>query len=489
MIELKPSGIPIYLQIYTALRTDIERGVLPPGHHLEPERRLAQELNINRATVTRAYQKLAQDGFILSRKGSFHMVSPRWEPQLTSPDMDRLYVKTPLSYLEHNHHLSNDNIYNKVVSCQQDENSYYFTGVVIPEELYPTRQLKDIVCQLLEEKGPALFGYCSSQGLLELRENISLYLKSKNVDVPPGKIIVGTEIMQMMDWVLQVYIQPGDCIVASEPIFPHTLQLFQMHHAQVITIPMDKDGMRMDRLESALASRKVKLIYEFPTFHNPTNRTMSPARREELLRLAHRYGVPIVEHGFLEDIQYGHPPVPPLKSMDANDFVIYIATFNQTLIQGVPIGFVAANRRTIDALTAIVQLTALQMSTLDQYIVSRALESGLYQAQVDKVRQVYARKQQIMYEELDRCAELGLTYLKHYGGGMVWCMLPDYVDSKRLLQEAKQARIYYHPGELFFPNSREGRRFIRLSFFYPTEDEIRTGIRKLADLIRAQRPR
>lgn len=486
MIKLKNSGIPIYLQIYNAIRDDINNGVLVYGNRLEPERKLAKRLNINRSTVNHAYQKLYDDGFIVARQGSAHTVA-KVSNILSADSLIKAKITTPLLYLERNNNLRNDNIYDAVVANRDRKNGYYFTGVVIPEELYPTEFIGKTIQALLEEEGARLYGYCAPQGLPELRTNISHYLQKKQIDVPPNKILIGHEIMQMLDYVLQIYIKPGDTIIASEPIFPHTYQLFKINHANVVTIPMDNDGMRIDLLERELQRNKPKLIYVMPTFHNPTNITMSPERQMHLLKLAYAYGVPIVEHAFLEDLQHAGRKIFPLKSLDINDFVIHISVFNQSYVQGIPISFVVASQRTIDAMTGLVQLTILQMSTLDQYIFSRCLSSGNYDAQVEKVSRVYKVKQEIMYEELDKCAVLGLTYHKNYGGGMVWCMLPDYVDSKKLLQDAQRANLYYHPGELFYPNSREGRRYLRLSFLYPSEVKIREGIGILADLIQLQR--
>lgn len=490
MIKLQNSGIPIYLQIYNSIRDDIQAGRLAVGNRLKPERILASELGVNRGTVSHAYQKLHDEGYLVSRQGSAHYVQKR--PLHTDLnlvlDCHEIGIRSPLTYIEHNDGLSSDDgVYTRAVSRREMPNSYYFMGLMTPRELYPTKLISETVLKLLAEKESSLYDYCNPQGLLSLRSEICRHIQKKRIDVKPSQVVIGSEIMQLADYLLHIYIKPGDIIVTEEPVFAHIYQLFNLHHAKVITIPMDDDGIRTDLLEKELKKHKAKLLYVTPDMHNPTNISMSLARRLELLNLAYKYEVSVIEQTFCDELGVETNMSPPLKALDTEDFVIYLGSFNASFTQSMPISYVTANTRTISAIVKMVQLTVYQMDTFSQTILAECLKNGTYDRHLVHVKAVYQEKQNTMYHELDKCRDLGLTYIKGKGGGVVWCKLPEYVNSQKLFRRAEEEQIYFHPGQLFYPNSRQGKRYIRLSFLYPTIHEIQEGIAKLADIIREQK--
>lgn len=490
VITLQNSGIPIYLQIYNSIRDDIETGRLPVRSKLEPERVLAHKLGVTRSTVSHAYQKLHDEGYLTSRQGSAHIVMQ----QHPSVDIDELFSEnyagliSPLTYMEHNSGLSSDDgLYRSSVDRRGRPVRYYFAATLVPEELCPTELIGGVIQQLLRERPFSLFDCCESQGLYSMRMEICKYLQQRRVNVTPGQVVVGTEIMQLMDFLLHVYIKPGDTIVTEEPIFIHTYQLFRLHHANVVTVPMDHEGIRIDLLERELEKHKPKFIVVTPSFHNPTNITMSLPRRIQFMNLTHKYEVPVIECTFCEELDFDGTTPPALKSMDTDDFVIYIGNFNASFAQGVPLSYVAASPRTVSAVTKIIQMTLLQSDPINQHVWTMCLRSGAYSQHLSYIRGVYQQKQAAMYAALDRCEPIGLTYFRGRGGGVVWCKLPDYVDSHRLMKRAAEENLFYYPGELYYPNSRQGRHFIRLSFIQPSIPEIEGGIQKLKELILEQR--
>ncbi len=490
MITIQKSGIPIYLQIYNAICDDIKEGRLTVGSHLEAERILAKKLGVNRNTVRRAYQKLHDEGYLITRQGSAHYIQAgnlHTNLNISPDDCDIEYI-SPLVYVEHNDGLSfDDGIYGRAVGRRQMPNSYYFMGIMTPPDLYPTQLINQTLTELIASKGAELYDYCSSKGLPLLRSEICRHLEKKRIDVPPGQVVIGNEVIQLADYLLHIYIKPGDIIITEEPVFTHIHQIFKLHQAKVITIPMDEYGIRTDLLHKELKKHKPKLLYLTPDMHNPTNISMSLSRRLELLNLARQYEVPVIEQTFCDDLGLDAASIPPLKALDTDNFVIYIGSFNNSFTQSMPISYVVANPRTTSALVKMIQMTVYQIDTFSQHILAECLKNGTYNQHLAKVKQAYQQKQAIMYQQLDKYSNLGLSYIKGQGGGVVWCKLPAYVNAKKLLLRAQEERIFFHPGTLFFPDSKQGKRHIRLSFLYPSLSEIVEGIDKLAAIIKEQK--
>lgn len=492
MIKLQNSGIPVYLQIYNFIRDDIEAGRLVEGNRLDSERTLAKKLNINRATVGHAYKKLEDDGFLLARRGSGYVVTHQHLQTALNVDIGSHGVRfsSPLAYIKHNNGLEfDDGLWRRSVIKREVSSSYYFVGTMTPAELCPVELLNRTIRALIDEKGAALYDYCSSQGLQSLREEICKHLQKKRINVTPSQIIIGNEVMQLVDFLLNIYVNPGDLIITEEPIFIHVYQLFKLHGAEVKLIPMDDKGMRTDLLERELEKAKPKLLCVTPTCHNPTNATMSMDRRLHLATLAHRYGFPVIEWSHCGDLEPEDTDVIPLKAIDTNGFVIYINSFTMSFAQSIPISYAVANARVISAVAKMIQMTVFQMNTLSQHIMAACLSDGSYKRHLNTVRAAYEEKAKAMYRALSRCEHLGLTFREHPGGAVVWCRLPDYVNPAKLYVRAREENIYYHPGELFYPNSRHGKRYLRLSYLYPTVPEIEEGIARLVELIEEQCPR
>lgn len=491
MITLRNSGVPVYLQIYNAIRDDIKAGRLVEGNRLESERVLAQRLGINRATVGHAYKKLEDEGFLISKRGSGYVVTHQYlQAALNIPVHDRdFHLNSPLTYVEHNNGLEfDDGLWQRSVDKRGVPKSYYFVGTMTPEELCPVEIINEAIVSLIQQKGAALYDYCSSQGLRYLRTEISKYLQKKRINATPGQIVIANEVMQLIDFLLDIYIKPGDVIITEEPIFAHVYQLFKLHHTKVVLIPMDEEGIRTDLLERELEKSKPKLLCVTPSSHNPTNITMSLCRRLQLMSLARKYGIPVIEWSFCGDLEADNIDLPSLKAIDTDGFVIYINSFNPSFAQSIPISYAVANTRVISAIVKMIQMTVFQMNTFSQYILATCLNNGSYERHLAHVRSVYQEKANAVYQALGPLKELGVLFTVQPGGSTVWCKLPDFVNSKKLYQRAHEENLYYHPGDLFYPNSRQGKRYIRLSYLYPSLSEIKEGITKLADIIEEQRP-
>ncbi len=181
-----------------------------------------------------------------------------------------------------------------------------------------------------------------------------------------------------MDYLAKILINPDDVIIVEEPVGPAVYQFFKYHGAKFITVPMDENGMITDYLEKLIPKYRPKLIYSFPTFHNPTGTVMSLARRYELLNYSYKYNIPIIEEDWLSDLRYEGPRIPPLKALDKNKHVIYLDSFALTIAPGMTVGYVVAPQQIIERFNSLTSFNLMYVNNFNQYLMSDFLQKGYY---------------------------------------------------------------------------------------------------------------
>jgi len=235
------------------------------------------------------------------------------------------------------------------------------------------------------------------------------------------------------------------------------------------------------------AGKKVKLLYVIPNFQNPSGLTISAAKRRALLEVAARYGLLIVE-----DDPYGEvcfdpsmaSDLRPLKSMDTEGRVIYLSTFSKILAAGLRVGWIVAAKPIIEKLDLVKQSTDLCGSMFDQRIVAECVRQGVVERQLPRIREFYKQKCQTMLSVLEQSMPSGVQWTRPAGGLFLWIVLPERLDSETILPESiEQAKVIYVPGHPFHVNDT-GRNTLRVAFSKESEDNIRAGIHRLAQLFK-----
>jgi 2-aminoadipate transaminase len=245
---------------------------------------------------------------------------------------------------------------------------------------------------------------------------------------------------------------------------------------------MDKEGMQTDVLERLLARYRPQLIYTLPTFQNPSGKVMSHERRQELLSLAQRYQVPILEDDPYSELCYSNPPPPPLKSFDRQGYVIYLSTFSKILFPGIRLGWLVAPRPVVDRLASVKQHADLHSNTPAQWALTEFIQRGWLGEHITTLRQVYPRRYQAMLAALRTHVPRGLRWNEPAGGFYLWCHLEEGLRSKDLLAEAVQRRVAFVVGEAFHADGG-GQDTLRLNFTYQNEQGIQEGIRRLSEAL------
>ncbi|HEY0384184.1 MAG TPA: PLP-dependent aminotransferase family protein, partial [Candidatus Elarobacter sp.] len=292
------SVVPVYRQIYERLREGILAGALPEGTRLPPERTLAERLGVNRSTVVHAYRDLAADGLISQRVGSGSRVA-----SLDGGRPDRAsgvpwWVTLPPWRVG-----QFPSVLGELAASEHGDLIAFVQGVP-PADPSPLAELSRSFARAGGNVNFVLT-YGDSEGYGPLREAIATRMRARGCSVDARDVLVLTGSTQGITLVAQSLAEPGDEIVVEAPTYPGALQIFQIAGLRAITVPVDDDGMRVDHVEAILRTRRPRFIYTMPSIHNPTGVTMSAERRERLVMLAKRHGVPLVE-----DDPYGELAAP-----------------------------------------------------------------------------------------------------------------------------------------------------------------------------------
>ncbi len=363
-----------------------------------------------------------------------------------------------------------------------------FAGGLPAPETFPVKELEEISCQVLRERGATALQYGSTEGELSLREEIARWLSRENTSVKPENILVTSGSQQGLDIISKVFLDPHDIVMVELPSYIGGLQSFTAYRARMIGISQDDHGMKMDLLEKALAKlaskrKKPKFIYVVPDFQNPSGVTMSLERRERLLALAHEYEVPVIEDSPYRDLRLTGQAIPAIFSLDRDKQVIVLGTFSKLLCPGLRLAWIMAPAEWMDRMIVAKQSMDLCCPTYTQLIVAEFMKRGLLPKQIDKVRKLYAHKRGVMLEALRKHMPKGVEWTEPEGGLFLWVRLPKRMNTIALFSKALDNKVAYVIGSAFHCNGK-GQNTMRLNFSYPTEDQINQGIERLAKMIK-----
>ena len=363
-----------------------------------------------------------------------------------------------------------------------------FGGGLPAPDTFPVKELEEIACQLLREKGAVALQYGPTEGETALREEIAKWMAREKATVKPENILVTSGSQQGLDIIAKIFLDPKDIAIVELPSYMGGLQAFSAYRAKMVGVPQDNDGMRMDLLEKALAklarrNRKPKFIYVIPDFQNPSGVTMTLKRRKSLLELARKYEVPIIEDSPYRDLRFVGDSVPMIFSLDKENYVIALGTFSKLLCPGLRLAWITAPVEWMERMVIAKQSMDLSSPVFTQLMVAEYMKRGLLPQQVEKIRRLYARKRDVMINALRRYMPKGVEWTEPEGGLFLWVKLPKKMNANELFPKALENKVAYVIGSAFHCNGK-GQNTMRLNFSYPSEEQIEEGIKRLANMVR-----
>jgi 2-aminoadipate transaminase len=369
-----------------------------------------------------------------------------------------------------------------------------FAGGLPAPDVFPIEAFEAATRRVLRDSGAQALQYGTTEGYQPLREMLARFSSRAGVEVTPENILVTSGSQQALDLLGKVFINPGDRILVEAPTYLGALQAWNAYGAEYVPVPMDEDGMVTDALEEALRTGP-KFIYVLPNFQNPSGVTLSLERRQKLIQLADRYGVPIVEDDPYGQLRYEGENLPSIVAMDSQyrnqcdncyqGNVIYLSTFSKTLAPGLRLAWVVAPPQVIGKLVQAKQGADLHTSTFIQMLAYEVASGGFLDHHIQLIREVYGKRRQVMLDAMQAEFPPQVSWTHPKGGLFLWGVMPVGMDARQVLQAAVARNVAFVPGEAFYPCG-DGQNTMRLNFSNASEENIRIGIARLGKVLYEQ---
>ncbi|MDZ4835384.1 MAG: PLP-dependent aminotransferase family protein [Candidatus Melainabacteria bacterium] len=496
-INRDKGSAPLYAVIFERIKNAIDSGELPINSKLPTNRELAVLLDIDRSTASRAYAELNTHGYIESFVGRGTFVRSGKPAATAAQIASEAAANSPVVWTERFSKASqtaHDMLRMEYANYGRSE-VISFAGGIPTDDSYPHKDFERILNKILSDgRSHELFQYSPGEGMPSLRHEVLKHLRSQNIEANDEKLLIICGSQQGLDVVSSILIDPGDMVVAEDPTYLWATCNFRSRQARCLPVPLDEEGIRIDMLESVLQRHRPKFIYVIPNFQNPTGVTMSLQRRHQLLDLAIKYQVPILEDNFVGDLRYDGVALPSLRALPGSEnIVIHLGTFSKALCPALRLGWLVAPPETMARLVIAKRASNLSTNSISQLILADFLKEGLYEHHLVTVRDLYRAKRDTMLKSLQR--DLGfitdkngqranITWSKPEGGMFVWVKLPDGLSSRELLSYSQQEGVTFAPGDMCFANA-EHTEFIRLCFIQLDEATIVKGLKQLAKAIKS----
>ncbi|SEE76613.1 PLP-dependent aminotransferase family protein [Ruania alba] len=349
----------------------------------------------------------------------------------------------------------------------------------------PLETISEVTAKLLAERGAVALQYGSGQGEEAFREQILEVMRAEHIRAHSDDVVVTTGSQQALDLVTRIFIDPGDVIVAEAPSYVGALGVFRAYQADVVHAPMDADGLIPEALEESLADlaaqgRTVKLLYTVPNFHNPGGVTLSRERRPQIVEIAQRFGVLILEDNPYGLLGFDEDPLPALHTY-APESVIYLGSFSKTFAPGYRVGWALAPHAVRERLVLAAESAILCPSMMSQLSISTYLSTCDWRGQIKSFREVYRERRDAMIGALAEFLPTA-SWTHPRGGFYTWVQMPEGLDTQDMLPRAVTELVAYVPGTAFYADG-QGKEFMRLSYCYPTPERIREGVRRLSTVV------
>ncbi|RTQ36390.1 PLP-dependent aminotransferase family protein [Variovorax gossypii] len=366
-----------------------------------------------------------------------------------------------------------------------------FAGGFPDSAMFDVEGLKEASQKALTEEAGGALQYGATEGYEPLRTQLSAFMKTKGVDVESNGLIVTTGSQQALDLLGKTMISPGDKVIVEGPTFLATIQCFRLYGAQLISAPIDANGVKTDELEKLIAEHKPKLVYLIPTFGNPSGATLSLERRKKVLELAVKYQTLIVEDDPYGDLYFGEAPPPSIMALSkdvsgSRELLAHCGSLSKVLSPGLRIGWMIAPPELLAKATMCKQFSDAHTSTFAQATAAQYLKSGRMPRTLAHVREVYGQRAQAMGAALKR--ELGdaVSFTQPNGGLFFWARLTGangkLADANELAKRAIEKLVAFVPGAPFFAEKPDVAT-LRLSFATADVAKIEEGVKRLGQAL------
>jgi len=349
--------------------------------------------------------------------------------------------------------------------------------------LFPSEALAEIAEDILTNQPVQALQYGTTDGYKPLKEAVLKRAEKINSVAEGDKVIITTGEQQGIDLVVKTLVNEGECVAVEEPSFVGSLNSIRAHNAELVSVPLEGDGIDVDKFEEILKSKKIKLLYTIPTFQNPSGITMVEEKRKRILELASEYDFLIIEDNPYGDLRFAGEDVPNLKALDTEGRVIYCSSFSKILAPGLRLGYVICNEAIIDRVEIAKQANDVHTPFLTQMIAAKYLEKYDIEKDIEKARAVYGKKCSFMLECMEKYFPKTVTWTHPEGGLFIMCTAPEGTDIDLILKESLKNKVAFVAGNGFMVDQSKPCSMFRLNYSTMPEEKIEKGIKALGEVL------
>ncbi len=377
----------------------------------------------------------------------------------------------------------------ELLKLTQDPEVISFAGGLPSPESFPVQELYDILCDIMKNEAQVALQYGATEGDTLLRTLLVERYKKMGLNISLKNVIITTASQQALDLIGKIFIDRGDKIIVGLPSYLGALGAFNSYGADMVGIPLDEHGMSVTKLEEVLKdlqseNKKPKFIYIIPDFQNPSGITMPKKRRLEIIELAKKYDVLIIEDSPYRELRFEGEPVETMYHLDNSEQVVMLGTFSKIFAPGFRIGWVVGNEHILDKIVVAKQSTDLCTPPYTQRIAARYIEQGLLDSNIKKIIDLYREKRDAMLEAFEQYMPEGVTWTKPEGGLFLFLTVPEHIDTGELFLDAIKEKVAFVTGSSFYCNGK-GKNTMRINFSYSAKDMNIEGVKRLAKVIKS----
>lgn len=457
----KDNDIPKYIQVANYIKSLIDKRKIKEGDKLPTIRELSKKLGVNNVTIVSAYNKLKSEGYAYQKVGSGSYAKRK--------EVASNFRKEYSNAL-------------KKISMGDLTDVIDFTGETTGEVLFPIDDLKGIINEVLERDGANALLSDNRNGYTDLIYTINKVFWNNKLNNEDIIIISGAQ--QGIDIASKGILNINDNIIVEKPTYVGALSVFKWRKVNLFEVPIDEDGINLNKFEKILQKNEIKCFYTMSYFQNPTGVSYSIEKKKRILDLAEIYDFYIIEDDYLSELIYENSlEYVPFKWLDKNDRVIYIKSFSKIFLPGIRLGYLVAPEVFSETLQNSKHNTDITTSSLMQRALELYISSNKWKKNIKNLNDEYIKRYTHLKTILDSEFKDMLTYNDPKGGLNFYITLKDEfkINTKELFIKLKKKNVYITPGAMFFTSQNDGQDSFRIAFYQTDKEKIEKGMKILKE--------
>jgi len=460
-ISFENIKISKYEKIAQHIKKLIDKNIIKDGEKLPSIRKLAVFLKVNNTTIVNAYKKLEEEGYATQKVGS-GTYAKRKE---ISININKKYGKVV-----------------RKINLKGVENYIDFSGEAACSDTFPIEPFKKVINEVLDRDGTKALVYQEALGYEGLRNSINKYFWNDKIDI--NNILVVSGAQQGIDIVSKSIVNVSDNIIIERPTYGGAIAVFKWRRANILEVPMEKNGMDLDYLEDLVKKNKVKIVYVMSYFQNPTGIVYSLQKKQRLLNMAEIYDFYIIEDDYLSELIYNDDKYISFKSMDRNDRVIYIKSFSKIFLPGIRLGYMITPNKFRDVIQNSKINTDIATSSLMQRVLDIYIRKDVWKGYIEKLNSMYKSRYLFIKDNI-KDLEKYLDIYVPTGGLHIYATIKNpSINCLELFKILKEEGVLITPGVIFYKKPEEGMRYFRISFSQTSIEDIKKGFKIIEKVLK-----